>query len=113
MSIWNLYFLLKLYLFSTGHLHPVWLANIAFAVALAATSGLRHRLWRVLRTVIALVPGVVLMYHEAAIPPFSRLVEEFGNLQSFRFGYWMELAQRFIPPWPCSRPAAQWSAIWW
>ncbi|MGY6164124.1 cellulose biosynthesis protein BcsG [Paraburkholderia strydomiana] len=98
MSIWNLYFLSKLYLFSAGHLHPVWFANIAFAVALAATSSLRYRLLRVLRAVIALAIGVVLMYHEAAIPPFSRLVEEFSNLQSFRFGYWMELAQRFIPP---------------
>ncbi|HEX7936349.1 MAG TPA: cellulose biosynthesis protein BcsG [Paraburkholderia sp.] len=98
MSLWNLYFLLKLYLFSAGHLHPLWLANIAFAIALAATSGLRNRFLRVLRVVIGLVLGVMLMYHEAAIPPFSRLVEEFGNLETFRFGYWMELAQRFVPP---------------
>ena len=98
MSVWNLYFLLKLYLFSTGHLHPLWLANIAFALALAATGALRNRLLRVLRAVIALAVGIVLMYHEAAIPPFARLVEEFGNLESFSFGYWMELAQRFVPP---------------
>ena len=35
MTFWNLYFILKFALFATGHLQPFWLANLAFAVALA------------------------------------------------------------------------------
>ena len=38
MTFWNLYFILKLYLFATGHLQPIWTANIAFALALALSS---------------------------------------------------------------------------
>ena len=38
MTFWNLYFILKFALFATGHLQPFWLANLAFAVALAASA---------------------------------------------------------------------------
>jgi hypothetical protein len=98
MTVWNLYFILKLYLFAGGHLQPLWLVNLGFALALAASSTLRHRGLRVLRNVLGLAIGLPLMYHEANVPPFSRLTEEFGNLTTFSFGYWLELAQRFVPP---------------
>jgi cellulose synthase operon protein YhjU len=98
MTLWNLYFIIKLYLFTGGHLQPVWLANIGFALALAASATLRHRGWRLLRNLMGLAIGIPLMYHEANVPPFSRLTEEFGNLTTFSFGYWLELAQRFLPP---------------
>jgi cellulose synthase operon protein YhjU len=98
MTLWNLYFIIKLYLFAGGHLQPVWLANIAFALTLAASASLRHRGWRVLRNLAGLAIGIPLMYREANVPPFSRVIEEFGNLTTFSFGYWLELAQRFVPP---------------
>ncbi|WP_455778774.1 cellulose biosynthesis protein BcsG, partial [Burkholderia stabilis] len=41
MTFWNLYFILKFALFATGHLQPLWLANLAFAVALAASAPIR------------------------------------------------------------------------
>lgn len=98
MTFWNLYFILKLYLFGTGHLKPLWLANLAFVAALALTNPMRRRRWRALRFLIGLGVGVPLLYHEAIVPPFSRVMEEFSGLESFTAGYWWELAQRFLPP---------------
>ena len=63
MTFWNLYFILKLYLFATGHLNPVWLANIGFVAALALTSPIRHRGLRLLRFVVGLAIGLPLFYY--------------------------------------------------
>jgi cellulose synthase operon protein YhjU len=98
MAFWNLYFILKLYLFATGHLKPLWLANIGFFAALALTNPMRHRGLRLLRFAVGLAIGVPLLYYEAIVPPFARVVEEFHALESFTLGYWLELAQRFLPP---------------
>ncbi|WP_250456052.1 cellulose biosynthesis protein BcsG [Caballeronia sp. ATUFL_M2_KS44] len=98
MTFWNLYFIIKLALFSTGHLQPLWFANIAFALALAMSAPLRSRLWRAVRLAAGLAVGLPLMYREANVPPFARIVEEFGNLGTFSFGYWLELLPRFLPP---------------
>ncbi|RDU98656.1 cellulose biosynthesis protein BcsG [Trinickia dinghuensis] len=98
MSFWNLYFILKLYLFEAGHLKPVWIANIAFIAALALSSPIRQRGWRFVRFVVGLGIGLPLLYYEAIVPPFSRVIEEAGALASFTPGYWLELAGRFIPP---------------
>ena len=75
MTFWNLYFIFKLYLYAAGHLQPVWTANIALALALAVTSPIRGRLPRAVRNVVALALAVPLIYHEAIVPPFSRIVE--------------------------------------
>lgn len=98
MAFWNLYFILKLYLFAAGHLKPLWLANIGFFAALALTNPIRHRGLRVLRFAVGLAIGVPLLYYEAIVPPFARVIEEFHALESFTLGYWFELAQRFLPP---------------
>ena len=97
MTFWNLYFIFKLYLYAAGHLQPVWTANIALALALAVTSPISSRLLRALRNVVALALAVPLIYHEAIVPPFSRIVEEFKGLEAFTLGYWFELLQRFVP----------------
>src|SRR5581483_11913346 len=76
MTFWNLYFILKLFLFWTGHLKPIWLANLGFVAALALTSPIRQRGWRLLRFVVGLGIGLPLLYYEAVVPPFSRVVEE-------------------------------------
>lgn len=75
MTFWNLYFIIKLALFSTGHLKPLWLANLGFAAALAVSSPLRSRVWRAVRFVAGLGIGLPLMYREANVPPFARIVE--------------------------------------
>lgn len=98
MSTWNLYFILKLYLYATGHLKPLWLANIAFALALAATSLIRRRALRVVRYLAALAIGIPLLYYEAIVPPFSRVIEEASALTSFSLPYWIELSHRLVPP---------------
>jgi cellulose synthase operon protein YhjU len=98
MTLWNLYFILKLYLYAAGHLTPLWIANIAFALALAMTSSIRRRGVRVVRHVVGLAIGVPLFYHEANVPPFSRIVETFSSLGAFTWRYWLELLSRFLPP---------------
>ncbi len=98
MTFWNLYFILKLFLFATGHLKPVWLANLAFVLALALTSPIRQRGWRIVRFVAGLGIGLPLLYYEAVVPPFSRIIEEASSIESFTAGYWLELARRFLPP---------------
>jgi len=98
MMLWNLYFMLKLYLWLSGRLEPLWVTNIAFALALAVTAFVRGRQWRLLRTLIGLAVGLPLMYREAVVPPFARLVEELGAMAHFSMQYWLELAPRFVPP---------------
>ncbi|KDB07281.1 cellulose synthase operon protein YhjU [Burkholderia sp. lig30] len=98
MTFWNLYFILKLYLFATGRLQPWWIANLGFALALAASAPLRRRSLRVARQVVAVAVGLPLMYREANLPPLARLVEAFGEVRSFRLEYWLEILPRFLPP---------------
>lgn len=65
MTFWNLYFILKLYLFAAGHLKPLWIANLGFALALALSAPARRRGVRLLRHALALALAVPLMYREA------------------------------------------------
>lgn len=94
MGIWNLYFIAKLYLFHAGRLQPQWLLNLLFALVLVVRirnpwlSGLRHA--------AAVVAGAALMYRESELPPFSRVVSQFSNLQAFTPVYLLELAQRVV-----------------
>lgn len=98
MTFWNLYFVLKLYLFAAGHLKPLWIANLGFALALALSAPARRRSVQLLRHALALALAVPLMYREADVPPLARLVETLGGLRAFSAGYWMELVPRFVPP---------------
>ncbi|MHA7237194.1 cellulose biosynthesis protein BcsG, partial [Burkholderia pseudomallei] len=54
MTFWNLYFVLKLYLFAAGHLKPLWIANLGFALALALSAPARRRSVQLLRHALAL-----------------------------------------------------------
>jgi cellulose synthase operon protein YhjU len=98
MTLWNLYFIFKLCLYGAGHLNPLWMANISFALALALTSPIRHRALRIARHIVGLAIGIPLLYHEAKVPPLSRLVETFSALESFSLRYWLEILPRFVPP---------------
>ncbi|GLU33884.1 cellulose biosynthesis protein BcsG [Trinickia caryophylli] len=98
MTFWNLYFILKLYLFAAGHLQPIWTANIAFALALALSSPFKRRALRAARLAAGLAIGIPLLYHEANVPPFARIVETFSSLEAFSWQYWLEILPRFVPP---------------
>ncbi|MDN7588717.1 cellulose biosynthesis protein BcsG [Burkholderia seminalis] len=98
MTFWNLYFILKFALFATGHLQPFWLANLAFAAALAASAPIRRRAWRIVRQVVALAIAVPLLAREMHAPPLARLVEAAREVSTFRLDYWMELLPRLLPP---------------
>jgi cellulose synthase operon protein YhjU len=98
MTFWNLYFILKFYLFATGHLQPLWLVNLAFALALAASAPIRRRGLRIVRQIVAVAIAMPLLAHEAHVPPLARLVEALGEVCTFRFEYWMEILPRFLSP---------------
>ncbi|WP_063549032.1 cellulose biosynthesis protein BcsG [Burkholderia territorii] len=98
MTFWNLYFILKFALFATGHLQPLWLANLAFALALAASAPIRQRAWRMVRQLVAIAIAVPLLAREMHAPPLARLAEAAREVGTFRLEYWMELLPRLLPP---------------
>ena len=98
MTFWNLYFILKFALFATGHLQPLWLANLAFALALAASAPVRQRGWRIVRQLVAIAIAVPLLARELHAPPLARLAEAAREVSTFRVDYWMELLPRLLPP---------------
>jgi len=98
MTFWNLYFILKFALFATGHLQPLWLANLAFALALAASAPVRQRGWRIVRQLVAIAIAVPLLARELHAPPLARLAEAAREVSTFRLDYWMELLPRLLPP---------------
>lgn len=95
MASWNLYFLLKLYLYFKGSLTPLWGANLLFILVLIWP--LRRRWLRVLRVLAGLAVAFPLMYYESTLPPFAHLVQQFGAIMGFDTRYLMELAGRFFP----------------
>src|SRR5690606_31640781 len=95
MASWNLYFLLKLYLYFRDLAAPVWWANLLFILVLILP--MRQQWIRVLRAVIGLVVAIALLYYESFLPPFAHLVERFGNLMNFEPRYLLELIGRFVP----------------
>ena len=97
MTFWNLYFILKFALFATGHLQPLWLANLAFALALAASAPVRQRGWRIVRQLVAIAIAVPLLARELHAPPLARLAEAAREVSTFRLDYWMELLPRLLP----------------
>ncbi len=93
LGAWNLYFLAKFLLASTGHLNIQILPNLIFAAVLLipiASPALRR-----LRTLIAIPVAVALLYQDTWFPPFSRLLAQPGVL-NFSFDYIVELLGRFI-----------------
>ena len=56
MGSWNLYFLLKLFLYAKGVVTPLWIVNLLFIAALAYP--IEKRGIRALRTLLAIVFAV-------------------------------------------------------
>lgn len=91
---WNIYFIIKLGLFSQGIIgfHP--LENIAFAFFLLIP--LQKSYLRIGRQVIAVIIGFYLAHYDSFLPPLERLWAQIGQLLDFKLDYLIELMGRFI-----------------
>ena len=95
MGSWNLYFLLKLFLYAKGVLAPLWSVNLLFIAVLAYP--IDRRWIRALRMLVALALAIPLLYYESNLPPFARAIQQFDSLKGFTPVYMAELLQRFVP----------------
>ncbi|MEO6986289.1 MAG: cellulose biosynthesis protein BcsG [Paralcaligenes sp.] len=95
MASWNLYFLLKLFLYFKGNLAPLWGANILFILILILP--IERRWIRAIRLLLALSVAIPLLYYESFLPPFSHALEQLRGIMSFDSSYMRELAERFVP----------------
>ena len=95
MGLWSLYFLGKLALHLQDIISMDWRINLPLALFVIVP------LWRWLsisRHLIALPIGVALLYSESHLPPFNRVIAEFGAISQFDSLYLLELAGRFVSP---------------
>ena len=94
---WNYYFVLKLLLFWRGLIDFDALPNLALFILLAIPLPPRwpHH-FRILRRAIALPMSLVLLYHDAFLPPVARLFSQAGVISDFSLGYMIELLGRFV-----------------
>lgn len=72
LGLWNLYFLSKFVLAWSGHLHLQILPNLIFALALLIP--VSSALWRRIRSLVALLVAVTLLYQDVRFGPFSDLL---------------------------------------
>jgi cellulose synthase operon protein YhjU len=94
LGIWNLYFLLKLYLFYTGSINFHFLENFAFLLFLVAP--FRTKFLYKLRQLVVIPVGIALFYYDTWLPSFDKMAGQLVNMASFDLSYLMELALRFI-----------------
>lgn len=94
LGIWNLYFILKLYLFYTGSINFHFLENFAFLLFLVAP--FRTNFLYKLRQLIVIPVGIALFYYDTWLPSFMKMAGQLANMASFDLSYLTELALRFI-----------------
>jgi len=93
---WNLYFIVKIFLFARGQIdfHPLenfsLLAFLLFPITNKILNAVRH---------LAAVPLALWLFHyDSFLPPLERLVAQLDQLMAFEWFYMLELVLRFIPP---------------
>ncbi|MGV3002483.1 cellulose biosynthesis protein BcsG [Vibrio sp. E150_018] len=91
---WNLYFIIKLVLFSQGKIdfHPI--ENFAFVIYLLLP--FRHKLLRLTQTIFAIPIAFYLGHYDSFLPPLERLWRQIGAIMDFELNYLIELASRFV-----------------
>lgn len=94
LSWWNIYFILKIALFTQGSIdfHP--LENIAFLAFLLMP--IRYDLLHYLRNLVAVPVAIWLLHYDSYLPPISRLWAQIDQLMAFELEYLVELLGRFI-----------------
>ncbi|PQJ84905.1 cellulose biosynthesis protein BcsG [Aliivibrio sifiae] len=93
---WNIYFIIKIGLFTQDIIsfHP--LENFAFVAFLLLP--LQPRALKIMRQCIAVPIGLWLMHFDSFLPPLDRLWGQIGQLLQFNLSYLIELAGRFVSP---------------
>lgn len=91
---WNIYFIIKIGLFSQDIIsfHP--LENFALVAFLLIP--LTPNALKVMRQCIAIPAGLWLLHFDSFLPPLDRLWSQMGQLLQFNLSYLIELSGRFI-----------------
>ncbi|RUO19649.1 cellulose biosynthesis protein BcsG [Aliidiomarina iranensis] len=94
LGAWSFYFLLKIGAGLFGYLELNLLWNVVLLAFLVIPV---HPRWlRPVRQLIGIAAAVILLYQEAELPPFSRLLDQWELVSSFSGWYLLELVGRFI-----------------
>jgi cellulose synthase operon protein YhjU len=91
---WTFYFLLKFGLLWCGYLNFHALTNLVFLAWLLfpLPSARLHRL----RSLVSLLPGFALLWHDTWLPGLNSLLSQGDQLAGFSSAYLLDLADRFI-----------------
>lgn len=94
MGLWSAYFLAKLVLYAHGNMDfDPWM-NLALAVFTALPP--QNARQRLAKNLIAMPLGILLLYHDSWLPPFTEALAQLENLRSFTSSYLWELAGRLV-----------------
>jgi cellulose synthase operon protein YhjU len=94
MGLWSAYFLAKLALYAFGYIEfSPWL-NLALAAFTALSP--RNAQQRFAKNLIAVPIGILLLYHDSYLPPFTQALAQLQNLRAFTASYLLELAARLV-----------------
>lgn len=94
MGLWSAYFLIKLLLYALGYMDFSPSLNLGFAAFTALTP--KNARQRFAKNLIAVPIGVLLLYHDSFLPPFTQAVAQIQNLRAFSAAYLWELAGRLV-----------------
>lgn len=94
MGFWSYYFFAKLLMYGGGFIGFHLLENLLFALFTMLPT--RHWALRAAKQLIAVPTATALLYHDAWLPPWRRIVAQSDQLSDFSLPYLVELAQRFV-----------------
>lgn len=91
---WNIYFLLKLFLFWSGYMNLHALPNLAFLLFLLLPTA--SSILNFFKQTAAVIIAASLFYYDTWLPPISRVIAQSSLIETFNSEYLLELFQRFI-----------------
>ena len=94
LGFWNLYFLIKYYLFYKGTINFHFLENFAFILFLVAP--FQEKSLQIFRKYIAIPVGISVLYLDTYLPGIDTLIMQIDRLLGFNAEYLFELTTRLI-----------------
>lgn len=91
---WNIYFILKIGLFTQGIISFNPIENFALIAFLLIP--LKQKVLKVIRQCIGIPAGLWLLHFDSFLPPLDRLWSQMGQLLQFNLSYLIELSGRFV-----------------
>ncbi|WP_299004590.1 cellulose biosynthesis protein BcsG [uncultured Shewanella sp.] len=91
---WNLYFIIKIFLYIKGNIDFHSIENFSFLAFLLFP--IHHSFLRVIRQAIAFPLALLLLYYDAYLPPLSQLWDNILQLSQFDIHYLYSLLKRII-----------------